>query len=248
MATVRLDHDDAVATVTVDRPDRYNALDSATLAELDDRLAEARDADVDVLIFTGAGDDAFSVGADVRELVDADVAAADAYVERAQRVSRDLARFPAPTIAAINGYCLGGGWELALCCDIRVASERAVVGHTELDLAVVPVWGGLRRLVGLVGDETARRLVFFAERIDAQDAYEYGVIGDVVAHDEVASYVGELAADLADQPSFALRGAKEAFEFARREREADLGFQRRLWGELFGTERQREAMREFLGE
>jgi enoyl-CoA hydratase/carnithine racemase len=246
MTTVRLDTDGGVGTLTIDRPERYNALDSATLEALEGALADARDADIDALVLTGAGEEAFSVGADVRELVDATVAEADAFIELAQRVTRDIARFPAPTIAAINGYCLGGGWEFALNCDVRVASERAVLGHTELDLAVVPVWGGVRKLVRLVDDETARRLVFFAERIDAQDAYELGLVGDVIAHDNVAAYAAGLAEDIAARPSFAMRAAKEAFEYAWREPDAERGYQRRLWGELFGTESQREAMREFL--
>jgi enoyl-CoA hydratase/carnithine racemase len=246
MSTVRLDQDGGVATITIDRQDRYNALDSATLAALESALADARTDEVAALVLTGEGEDAFSVGADVRELVDADVPEADAYVERAQRVTTELAAFPAPTIAAITGYCLGGGWELALNCDLRVASERAVVGHTELDLAVVPVWGGVRTLVRLVGDETARRLVFFGERLDAQDAYELDLVGDVIAHGNVTAYAHGLAEELAAQPTFALRAAKEAFEYAWRERPADLGYQRRLWGELFGTESQREAMRSFL--
>ena len=246
MSTVHLDTEGDVGTVTVDRPERYNALDSATLSALEDVLADAREEEVSALVLAGAGEDAFSVGADIQELADASVAEADAYVERAQRVTRELSAFPAPTVAAVNGYCLGGGWELALNCDLRVAGERAIVGHTELDLAVVPVWGGVRKLVRLVGDETARRLVFFAERLDAQDAYELGLVGDIIAHDNVDEYAHELADDLAAQPTFALQAAKEAFEYAWRERRADVGFQRRLWGELFGTETQREAMREFL--
>ncbi len=246
MSTVRLDTDDGVGTVTIDRPDRHNALDSGTLAALESALADARTDDVAALVLTGAGEESFSVGADVRELADASVPEADAYVETAQRVTSALSAFPAPTVAAINGYCLGGGWELALNCDLRVASERAVLGHTELDLAVVPVWGGVRKLVRLVGDETARRLVFFAERLDAQDAYELDLVGDVIAHDEVNDYAHGLAGDLADQPTFALHAAKEAFEYAWRERAADVGFQRRLWGELFGTDEQRDAMHSFL--
>jgi enoyl-CoA hydratase/carnithine racemase len=246
MSAVSLDTEGGVGTLTVDRPERYNALDSATLSALEDALAAARDEEVSALVLAGAGEDAFSVGADVRELIDASVAEADGYVETAQRVTTTLAEFPAPTVAAINGYCLGGGWELALNCDLRVSGERAVVGHTELDLAVVPVWGGVRKLVRLVGDETARRLVFFAERLDAQDAYELGLVGDVIAHDNVDEYAHELADDLTAQPTFALQAAKEAFEYAWRERAGDLGYQRRLWGELFGTDARRDAMHSFL--
>ncbi|MES3516620.1 MAG: enoyl-CoA hydratase-related protein [Natronomonas sp.] len=236
--------DSGVATVEIDRPERYNALDTETLEALESALIDVRDADAVVL--TGTTEEAFSAGADITELVDASVEEADAYVEQGQRVGSELMRTSAPTVAAINGYCLGGGWELALCCDIRVAGQRSMLGHTELDLAVTPTWGGLRKLVRLVDDETARRLVFFAERLDAQDAYELGLVGDVVAHDNVSEYAHDLAEDLTEMPSFALSAAKEAFEYAWRDREADLGFQRRAWGELFGTDDQRQAMRDFL--
>jgi hypothetical protein len=131
MSAVSLDTEGGVGTVTVDRPERYNALDSATLSALEGAPADACEEEVSAPVLAGAGEDAFSVGVDVRE-------PADASVERAQRVTRDLSGFPAPTVAAVNGHYPGGGWELALNCDLRVAGERAVVGHTELDLAVVP--------------------------------------------------------------------------------------------------------------
>lgn len=246
--SVTLDLDDDVATVTLDRPP-VNALDGATLGALGDRVREARDHDPTALILAGHPDEVFSAGADVTALVEMDSEAADRYAQVAQRATRAIQEFPVPTIAAIDGYCLGGGWELALSCDLRVASERAVVGHTEIDLAVVPAWGGLRRLVRLVGDETARRLVYFGERVDGQDAYELGLVGELVAHAELESRVHTLVEDLRRQPTFALRATTEAIDHAWTEDPAvDRRYERRLWGELFGTADQREAMNSFLDE
>lgn len=241
--TVELDREDGVARVTLSRPERHNALDSETLEALADALVDAEDADA--LVLRGAGE-SFSSGADVRELVGMDVADADAYAARAQRATRALAEFPAPSVAAIDGYCLGGGWELALCCDLRVASTEAVVGYTEVDLSVVPAWGGLHRLVRLVDDETARRLVFFGDRVDAQDAHELGLVGDVVAADQLDEYVADTVSDLTDKPAFALRAAKSAIEGAYDDPDAARQRQRRLWSELFGTDEPQKAMRSFL--
>lgn len=243
--TVHLERDAGVATVMLDRPSRLNALDSDTLAALSEVLKQAADPDTRALVLRGAGE-AFSAGADVEELVDLDVEAATAYVDRAQAVTSALTGFPAPTVAAIDGYCLGGGWELALCCDLRVASEDAVLGHTEIDLAVVPAWGGLDRLLTLVDDETARRLVYFGERVDAQDAHELGLVGDVVAADQLDDQVATLADDLADKPPFALRATKEAIAATELPEADGRRYRRRLWGSLFGTDAQRSAMAAFL--
>lgn len=243
--SVQLDHEDDVATVTIDRPDRLNALDSATLLALGEAIEEANTAETHVLVLRGSGD-AFCAGADVNELVALDPEGATDYVDRAHRVTTGLARFPAPTIAALDGYCLGGGWELALACDLRVATTSTVLGHTEIDLAVVPAWGGLRRLVRLTNDETARRLVFFGDRIDAQDAHELNLIGDVVAEDQLDDHVASLAADLAGKPGFALRATKEALASTWMARGDDLRYQRRLWGSLFGTDAQAAEMQAFL--
>ncbi|WP_020222331.1 enoyl-CoA hydratase/isomerase family protein [Halarchaeum acidiphilum] len=247
---VRLDVDDeGVATVTIDRPDRLNALDAATLDALDAALADAEDADVRALVLEGAGDDAFVAGADIAEMADFSPAEAHAYAELGHDVTRAIETFPAPAIAAIGGYALGGGLELALACDLRVAAESAVLGQTETDLGIVPGWGGTQRLPRLVGDETARRLIYFGERLDAGDAYEMGLVGDLVAHDELDDVVADLAADLADRPRFALAAAKEAITQSH---ETDLGagldFERRTWASLFGTADQREGMAAFLEE
>jgi len=245
--TVRLDWNGDVATVTVDRPERLNALNVETLGALSDALDEAAEGDARCLVLTGAGEKAFVAGADISYMVDLSTEAAHDYAERGHAVTDALERFPAPVIAAVNGYAFGGGCELALACDLRVASERAVLGQTEIDLGIVPGWGGTQRLQRLVGDELARRMVFFGERIDAQDAHEYGLVGDVVAHDELEDTVAEMAAELAAKPAFAMRAAKEALNQAEESPQSvALDFERRTWASLFGTPDQREGMSAFL--
>ncbi len=236
-----------VTTITINRPDALNSLNVDTLDALGDAIDEARAAKPRVLVITGAGDKAFAAGADIAYMQDIDTAEAQDYAERGHRVVNSLEDFPAPVIAAVNGYAFGGGCEIALACDIRVASERAVIGQTEIDLGIIPGWGGTQRLPRLVGDELARRMIFFGERVDAQDAQEYGLVGDVVAHDELDSYVEEMAAELAAKPQFAMQAAKEALNLERRrEPEAGLAYERRAWSGLFGTEEQREGMEAFI--
>ncbi|MFB6174247.1 MAG: enoyl-CoA hydratase/isomerase family protein [Halobacteriales archaeon] len=235
----------AVTTVTIDRREELNTLTPATLEALAAAVEEARDARAVVL--TGAGDRAFAAGADVEYMRDLSTPEAQAYAELGRDVTAAIVRSPAPVIAAINGYAFGGGLELALVCDLRVASERAVLGSTEIDLGIIPGWGGTQRLPGIVGDETARRLVYFGERIDAQDALEHGLVGEVVAHGSLRDHAATLGADLAAKPRHALAAAKEAF--VRRHRdglEAGLAFERRAWSGLFGTHDQREGMAAFL--
>jgi enoyl-CoA hydratase/carnithine racemase len=245
--TIALDYADGVATLTVDRPDRLNALNVDTLEAIEEALDEAEDEDVGALVLTGAGEDAFVAGADISYMQDLSTPEAQAYAELGHRVMNAVEEFPTPVIAAVNGYAFGGGCELALAADLRVAAESAVLGQTEVDLGIIPGWGGTQRLSRLVGDEIARRLVFFGERIDAQDAHEHGLVGEVVASDQLDDHVHELAADLAAKPTYALSAAKEALNQAHEmPQSAGLRYERRLWSGLFGTHDQREGMKAFL--
>ncbi|WP_336034616.1 enoyl-CoA hydratase/isomerase family protein [Halobacterium yunchengense] len=238
---------DGVATVTVDRPDRLNALNVPTLRALRDAVEAAADEDARVLVLTGAGDDAFVAGADIAHMQDMDPQAAHEYAALGHDLAAAVEAFPAPAVAKINGYAFGGGLELALACDLRVASEQAVLGQTEIDLGIIPGWGATQRLPRLVDDETARRLIYFGDRLDATDAYEEGLVGDVVAHDELDEYVADLAADLAAKPATALAAAKEAINQSyETSLDAGLDFERRTWAGLFGSHDQREGMRAFL--
>jgi enoyl-CoA hydratase/carnithine racemase len=245
--TITLDVDDAIATLTVDRPERLNALNVDTLEAIEEALAEAEAQDARVLVLTGAGEKAFVAGADIGYMQDLTTPEAQAYAELGHRVADAIESFPGVTIAAINGYAFGGGCELALACDLRVASERAVLGQTEIDLGIVPGWGGTQRLTRLVGDETARRLVFFGERVDASDANELDLVGEVVAHDQLDQHVRDMAGELAAKPAVALRTAKEALnQVHEMPQHAGLAYERRAWAGLFGTHDQREGMAAFV--
>ncbi len=246
-STVDLAIRDRVGTLTVDRPEKLNALNRATLEALGDAVEEAREAEARALILTGAGDEAFVAGADISAMKDLSPDEAHEYATLGHAVVDAIHAYPGPVIAAINGYAFGGGAELALASDLRVASERAVIGQTEIDLGIIPGWGGTQRLPALVGDEMARRLIYFGDRVDANDAHEIGLVGDVVAHDELSDHVENLAAELAAKPRFALASAKEAInQRYETSLSAGLDFERRTWAGLFGTHDQREGMAAFL--
>ena len=247
--TVRLewDDDETVATLTIDRPDALNALNVATLEAMGEAIETAADRDARALVVTGAGDDAFVAGADIAYMQDLSVEEAKAWGDLGHDVADALAAFPAPTIAAVNGYAFGGGCEMALACDLRVASESAVIGNTEIDLGIIPGWGATQRLPRLVGDETARRMIFLGERLDAESAAEAGLVGEVVPDDDLETVVAELADRLAAQPAFALRAAKESLDqrYAGSQTAA-LNYEKRAFASCFGTEDQREGMAAFL--
>lgn len=246
--TVRYEIDaNDVATITVDRPDKLNALNVETLHALLEALETAESDEARVLVVTGAGEKAFVAGADINYMKDLGSSAAHEYARLGHELIDTIAAFPAPVIAAINGYAFGGGAEIALGCDLRVASERAIIGQTEIELGIIPGWGGTQRLPRLVGDEMARRLIFFGDRVDASDANEIDLVGEVVAHDELYDRVEELATELADKPAFALAAAKEAINQSHLSTlDAGLTFERRTWTSLFGTHDQREGMAAFL--
>lgn len=235
-----------VTVVRVNRPEKLNAMNLETLRELDDVLEQCTE-NPGPLILASAGDRAFIAGADLEYMQGLSVPEAQAYADLGHRVANRLESFPAPTIAAVDGYAFGGGCELALACDVRIASESAVIGQTEIDLGIIPGWGGSQRLPRLVGDELARRLIFGGDRIDAETAHEYGLVGEVVADDEVDDRARELAASYAEKPTFALAAAKEAIDQSHEmPLEAGLEYEKRVWSGLFGTHDQREGMAAFL--
>jgi len=244
--TVRLEWDGDVATLTVDRPDALNAVNVETLEAMGEALETAADEDARVLVLTGAGD-AFIAGADIKYMRDLSAEAAQEWGELGHDVADALEAVPAPTVAAVNGYAFGGGCEMALACDLRVAAESALIGNTEIDLGIIPGWGATQRLPRLVGDETARRMIFLGERLDADSAAEAGLFGEIVPDDDLESVVGELADRLAAQPAFALRTAKQALnQGLEGSQESGLAYEKRAFASLFGTHDQREGMAAFV--
>ena len=243
--TVDLEWSGDVATVTVDRPEALNALNVETLEALGEAVEEARQESARVLVIRGAGDDAFIAGADIEYMKDISTVEAQAWGELGHRVADAIERFPTPSVAVVDGYAFGGGCEMAMACDLRIGSESALIGNTEIDLGIIPGWGGTQRLPRLVGEETAKRMIYLGERIDAETAEEEGFFGEVVPDDEIDDRAAELAAELAEKPAFALQAAKDAIAQGYSDT-GGLAYEKRAFGSLFGTPDQREGMEAFV--
>ena len=244
--TLEWDDDGHVATLTVDRPDALNALNVETLEAMLEAIEEATDGDARALVVTGAGD-AFIAGADIKYMRQLSVEEAQAWGELGHAVADAISSFPAPTVAAVNGYAFGGGCEMALACDLRVAGESAIIGNTEIDLGIIPGWGATQRLPRIVGDETARRMIYLGQRLDAESAAEAGLFGEVVADEDLRDVATELAGRLAAKPAFALQAAKQSIDQSYEgSPRAGLDYEKRAFASLFGTHDQREGMEAFV--
>ena len=246
--TVRVERDGAVAILTLDRPEAMNAFDVATLTALRDRLLELReDDDVRVIVLTGAGERAFAAGADIKYMSELDVDAAKEWGELGHSVGQLLETSPRPTIAAINGFALGGGCELALACDLRYASRNAKLGQPEVNLGLIPGWGGTQRLARICGLGVAKDLILTGRVVAADEALRTGLVNAVYDPEELLERTLDNARAIAAKSPIALRAAKVAINHALQGdhvenlmREAD------DFGELFASEDAREGMRAFV--
>jgi enoyl-CoA hydratase len=240
-------HEGPVAVVTVDRPDALNALDLETLELLRDRLkALAQDVDTRVVVLTGAGDRAFIAGADIKYMSGLGVEEAKAWGDLGQEVGRLLETMPQPTIAAINGFALGGGCELALACDLRYASSKATLGQPEINLGIIPGWGGSQRLARTTTLGFAKELILTGRTVAADEALERGLVNAVMEPEELLARVMETALQLAAKSPLALEAAKEAVNRGLSGDHADnLAHEANRFGELFASEDAKEGLAAF---
>jgi enoyl-CoA hydratase len=239
---------DAVATVTVDRPDALNALDLPTLTELRDRLTEiGDDASARVVVLTGAGDRAFVAGADIKYMSGLDVEGGKAWGELGHNCGQLLETMPKPTIAAINGFALGGGCELALACDLRYASSTAKLGQPESNLAIIPGWGGTQRLARVCGLGVAKDMILTGRIVDAEEALRIGLVSSVYEPGELRERVADTARALAAKGPLALAAAKSAVNHSLQgDHVENLIGEAGRFGDLFATEDQKEGMSAFV--
>jgi len=201
---------EGIATVTINRPDALNALNEKTLLEILSRFEDANeDENIRVIIITGAGDRAFSAGADIKMLKELDSSKAIELSRLGHRLCDKIEEVGKPVIVAINGYALGGGLELALACDIRIASENARLGQTEINVGLIPGWGGTQRLPRVVGKGVAKEMIFTGKIVDAKIAERLGLVNAVVSPDQLMLVVRELATELVNKPSISIKLAKE---------------------------------------
>ncbi len=233
----------AVGTITMNRPKAMNALDSKTLDELSSLLTELEaKEDVFVLVVTGA-DRAFVAGADISEMANYSPMEAKTFSLKGNALFSKIENFPKPLIAAVNGFALGGGCELAMCCDIRVASEKAKFALPEVGLGIIPGFGGTQRLGRIIGTAKALELTLTTEMFPASQALDMGLVNYVTTPEELMTKAMELASTIASKPQVSVRQAKSA---VRRGASMDIAsataFEVEAFAHCFSTEDQKDAM------
>jgi enoyl-CoA hydratase len=245
MENVRTENREGVFVITIDRPKVLNALNAQTIGEIEQAFELARREDsVKVVILTGGGEKAFVAGADINELAQMTPVTGKQVAEHGQKVFRAIERFPKAVIAAVNGFALGGGCELALACHIRIASEKASLGLPEVTLGIIPGYGGTQRLARLVGKGKALELILTGERVNAAEAERIGLVNRVVPADQLMAAAEEMAKKIASRGPLAVGAAIEAV-MSGSEMPFDEG--QRLEATLFGLLASTEDMREGMG-
>jgi len=244
---VKLDIDNGIGIVTIDRQEALNALDDTILAGLEEAfLALGRDPSVRVVILTGAGK-AFVAGADIKAMARFTPVEAKAFAQRGQRIFTLIEDYPHPVIAAVNGYALGGGCELAMTCDIRIASDRAKAGQPEVNLGVPPGFGGTQRLARILGRSAAKHLLFTGEVIGAARGLELGLFNEVVAPAALMGRCMEIAAAIAAKAPLAVSSVKRAVnEGTDGPLAHGLALEAELFSRAFATLDQKEGMQAFI--
>ncbi|MFD3447406.1 enoyl-CoA hydratase-related protein [Microbacteriaceae bacterium 4G12] len=213
MSVVTCEVKEHIAYIQINRPEVLNCFNYETLDKLQETVDSIHhDPNVRVAIFTGSGDKAFSAGADLKERKTLTEAQVRRNVKKIRDVFNAIAELPYPTIAAVNGYAFGGGFELMLACDFRISVEHAKMGLTELSWAIIPGAGGTQRLPRLIGETKAKELIFTAKKIDTQEAYEIGLLTKVVSSEELMEACEALAKDMMKTGPIALQQAKYAIQ------------------------------------
>jgi enoyl-CoA hydratase len=232
---------DSVATITVNRPSVRNALNVATMKELAEAFEQAKaDPSIRVVILTGAGEKAFAAGADISEIAGLDEVSGAEFSRQGQAVFDSIEALGKPVIAAVNGYALGGGCELAMACTLRIAAEHAVFGQPEVKLGLIPGYGGTQRLPGLIGKSRALQLLLTGETIPADDALTLGLADSIVPLESLLSKAEALAQQIAANAPIAVKLCIEAVNLGR------LSDESALFGRACATEDMKEGTRAFL--
>jgi enoyl-CoA hydratase len=243
---VKVEREDGVAVLTIDRQEKLNALDRQVVEEIGQALLELEAERPRAIVVTGAGERAFIAGADIRAMSVMDPIEAKQFSEIGHAAMALLDRSPVPTIAAVNGFALGGGCEVAIACDVRIAAENATFGFPEVGLGILPGMGGTQRMPRLIGPALAKELIFTGRRIGAEEAREIGLVNRVVGQGEALDAAMGLAAEISANGPLAVRHAKAA---ANRALDVDLvsglEYEADQFALLFATQDAREGMNAF---
>jgi enoyl-CoA hydratase len=245
---VEIDVSGGIATVTMSRPEALNAFNSEQLQTMIDALHQVRDDPaVRSVILTGAGERAFAAGADIKEMASKTSEEGLAFARLGHAMAGAAETMPKPTIAAVNGFALGGGSEIALACDIRIASENAVFAQPEVSLGIPPGWGATQRLTRLVGPGLAAEIILTGRRVKADEALRIGLVNAVYPLDQLMAEARKLAESIAKQSPRALAASKALMQIAFNGQIASgLDTEARLFAEAFGSADQREGMTAFI--
>ena len=239
--------ENGTAIVKINNPQSLNALNSTILGELDTLFTELEnDSSISVIILTGEGK-AFVAGADITEMSSMDAAEGKAFGEKGAKVFRKIELLSKPVIAAVNGYALGGGCELAMCCDIRIASAKAKFGQPEVGLGITPGFSGTQRLPRLVGMGKAKELIFTAEAINADEACRIGLVNSVAEPEELMNTAVAMAEKIAGKAPAAVKYSKESINRGMQcSMDEAINIEANLFGLCFATEDQKEGMKAFM--
>jgi len=235
-----------ICTLSFNRPKALNALNTEVLNELNQALDSIKkDEDIYVLIITGEGK-AFIAGADIREMQDKNLFKSKKFAELGHEVFRKIELLEKPVIAAVNGYALGGGCELAMSCDIRIAGEKAKFGQPEVGLGIIPGFAGTQRLARLVGPAKAKEIIFTTDIIDSKEAAKIGLVNKVVPQEELLNQAEEMASKISKKGQIAVRYSKNAINRGiETDIETGMDIERNLFSLCFTTEDQKEGMKAF---
>ena len=238
---------DFIAVITINRPDKLNALNVTVIDELDKCLQVLKDDNsIKVVIITGAGEKAFVAGADIKQFTQLTPESAVTFAQRGQAVFNAIENLGKPVIAAVNGFALGGGCELALACHVRIASSRAKFGQPEVKLGVIPGYGGTQRLPRIVGEGIATELILTGGMVDAERAERIGLVSSVSEPDNLIGSAIDLAETIAANAPVALKLSLESIQNAFDGSKDGMGLEAALFGESFATEDVKEGVSAFL--
>ena len=244
---IKYEEDKATAILTINRPKALNALNSQVLEELDKTLDSIDLNKIKALIITGEGQKSFVAGADIAEMNKLTKNQGEAFGKKGNDVFRKLENFPIPTIAAINGFALGGGCEIAMSCDIRICSDNAIFGQPEVGLGITPGFGGTQRLARIVGEGMAKQMIFTGQAIKADEALRIGLVNEVIPQNELLDKAKKLAENIGKNIGHAVKNSKKAINDGLQvNMDKAIVVEEKLFGDCFETNEQKEAMNNFL--
>ena len=247
MDFIKYETEGAVGIITINRPKALNALNSQVLEELEEAVDGINLDEIRCVILTGAGEKSFVAGADIGEMSTLTVEEGEAFGKKGNDIFRKIETLPVPVIAAVNGFALGGGCELSMSCDIRIASENAVFGQPEVGLGITPGFGGTQRLARIVGPGMAKQMIFTARNIKAPEALRIGLVNAVYPSEELMDQARKMAAGIAKNAPIAVRACKKAInEGLDAAMDDAIVIEEKLFGSCFETYDQKEGMAAFL--